>query len=193
MQGLWAGRWLTDVNGLSRPEVASGLACMAMVLTVAAPCWGMLTQWLRKRMRLTRAAACAALALLSTEALLLAPTGLPPVLPWSLFAVFGGMTVLSYSVLADHFPSAAIGRANGALNVLHIGCSFAVQLGVGQVIALWPPAAGRYPLQAYRTGLLLPFALQIMALLWFAWPRHSPRHGRGSAAQEPSLPSMGRP
>ena len=98
------------------------------------------------------------------------------------------MTVLSFSVLAEHFPSAAIGRANGALNVLHIGCSFAVQLGVGQVIALWPLAAGRYPLQAYQAGLLLPLALQTMALLWFAWPRRSSDRGQRSAAQEPSLP-----
>ena len=176
VQGLWAGPWLADVNGLSRPEVVSDLAFMAMVLIVAAPCWGVLTQRLRQRVRLTRVAAGAACVLTAAETLILARTGLPYILPWCLFALFGGMSVLSYSVLAEHFPAAAIGRANGVLNVLHIGCSFAVQLGVGGVIALWTPTAGRYPAQAYQAGLLLPLALQIMALLWFAWPRRVP-HG----------------
>ena len=175
VQGLWAGPWLADVDGLSRPEVASDLACMAIVLIVAAPCWGVLTQRLRGRMRLANVAASAALVLIAAEALILSRTGLACILPWCLFALFGGMSVLSYSVLAEHFPAAAIGRANGALNVLHIGCSFAVQLGVGQVIALWPPVAGRYPAQAYQAGLALPLVLQAMALLWFAWPRGAPQ------------------
>ena len=170
IQGLWAAPWLADVNGQSRPEVASDLAYMAAVLIVAAPCWGFLTQRLRSRMKLTRVVAGAALVLIATEALILSRTGLPCALPWCLFALFGGMSVLSYSVLADHFPSAAIGRANGMLNVLHIGCSFAVQLVVGQVIAMWPPVAGRYPAEAYQAGLLVPVLLQVIALLWFAWP-----------------------
>ncbi len=173
VQGLWAGPWLADVNGRSRPEVAGDLACMAVVLIVAAPCWGLLTERLRGRIKLTHVAAGAAVVLIAVETLILAHTGLPCELPWCLFALFGGMSVLSYSVLADHFPAAAIGRANGVLNVLHIGWSFAVQLVVGQLIALWPPVAGRYPVQAYQAGLLLPVLLQLMALLWFAWPRPS--------------------
>ena len=181
VQGLWAGPWLADVEGLSRPEVASGLACMAVALIVAAPCWGMLTQRLRPRMRLTSVAAAAALALIAAEALIVSRpvllTALPSALPWSLFALFGGMSVLSYSVLADHFPASAIGRANGALNMLHIGGSFAVQLAFGQVIALWPRAAGHYPAHAYQAGLLLPVTLQLAALLWFAWPRRAPVAG----------------
>ncbi len=175
VQGLWAGSWLADVDGLSRPEVASDLAAMAAVLIVAAPCWGVLTQRLRSNIKLTRVAAGAACVLITAELLILSRTGLPCSLPWCLFALFGGMSVLSYSVLAEHFPAAAIGRANSLLNVLHIGCSFAVQLGVGQVIALWPPDGGRYSAQAYQAGLSLPIVLQAMALLWFAWPRHCPQ------------------
>jgi len=175
VQGLWAGPWLADVDGLSRPEVASDLAYMAIVLIAAAPCWGVLTQKLRGRMSLAHVAATAALVLIAVEAVILFRTGLAGILPWCLFALFGGMSVLSYSVLAEHFPAVAIGRANGALNVMHIGCSFVVQLGVGQVIALWPPVAGSYPAQAYQAGLALPLVLQIMALLWFAWPRRVPQ------------------
>ena len=171
VQGLWAGPWLADVDGFARGDVASGLACMAAMLVVAAPCWGMLTQWLRKRVKLPRVAAVTAAVMIGSEALLLAHPGLPSLLPWCVFAMFGGITVLSYSVLAEHFPATAIGRANGALNVGHIGFSFLIQCGIGQVVAYWPPVGGHYPAVAYRAGLLLPMAVQLMALAWFAWPR----------------------
>ena len=171
VQGLWTGPWLADVDGLSRGDVASDLACMAVVLVVAAPCWGMVTQWLRPRIPLARAALAAALVMVGAEALLLAHPGLPSLLPWCVFAVFGGMTVLSYSMLAEHFPVSAIGRANGALNVAHIGVSFLIQLGIGQVVARWAPVAGHYPAAAYKAGLLLPMAVQLAALAWFAWPQ----------------------
>lgn len=171
VQGLWAGPWLADVDGLSRAEVASDLACMAVVLIVAAPLWGALTQRLRGRLPLAQVGAGACALLMATECAVLTTTGFTSVAAWCLFAVFGGMTVLSFSVVADVFPSAAIGRANAALNVLHIGCSFAVQLGIGQIVALWDPVAGHYPAVAYKAGLALPLAMQAAALLWFAWPR----------------------
>jgi predicted MFS family arabinose efflux permease len=171
VQGLWAGPWLADVDGLSRSEVASDLACMAAVLVVAAPCWGLATQWLRRRVPLTRAAAVAALVMVGAELLLLAHPGLPSLLPWCVFAVFGGMTVLSYSVLAEHFPASVIGRANGMLNVAHIGTSFLIQLGIGHVVARWVPVGGHYPAAAYQAGLLLPMTVQLASLTWFAWPR----------------------
>ncbi len=97
--------------------------------------------------------------------------GRPRLLPWGVFAAFGGLTVLGYSVLAEHFPVAAIGRANAALNVGHIGCSFLLQSGIGQILAHWAPVAGHYPASAYRAAMMLPMTLQIMALARFAWPR----------------------
>ncbi len=173
VQGLWAGPWLADVDRLTRPEVADKLAWMAAALVVAAPCWGALTGWLRRRTCLLQAAAVAAMVLMAAEGLILARTGLPPLLPWCLLALFGGMSVFSFSVFAGHFPAGCIGRANGALNVLHIGCSFVVQLGIGQVVALWPAAGGHYPAEAYQAAMLLPLALQACALAWFAWPRRN--------------------
>jgi MFS family permease len=167
IQGLWAGPFLADVDRLSPREVADDLAYMAIVLIVSAPLWGILTQRLRRHIRLTRLAFVAALVLVTAELVILSPVGWPPICAWSVFAAFGGMTVLSYSVLAEHFPAAAIGRANGLLNVLHIGFSFAVQLGIGAIVALWPATAGHYPAQAYVAGLSLPVVLQLFALAWF--------------------------
>ena len=78
---------------------------------------------------------------------------------------------MSFSVVAEHFPTPSLGRANAALNVLHIGASFLIQLLIGQVVALWTPAAGHYPAEAFQAGFLLPIVAQTMALLWFACGR----------------------
>jgi MFS family permease len=182
IQGLWAGPWLADVDGLSRPDVATDLAWMAVALIVAAPCWGVLTAWLRCRVELAKALAGAAALLIGCEAAIVAGCGSGAglyMLPWCGFAFFGGMTVLSYSVVAEHFPAASLGRANAALNVLHVGASFIVQLLVGQVVALWTPVAvGRYPADAYRAALLAIMVAQAAALAWFAWPRQAATGGR---------------
>ncbi|MBV8914833.1 MAG: MFS transporter [Acetobacteraceae bacterium] len=62
------------------------------------------------------------------------------------------------------------GRANAALNVLHTGFSFALQLAIGLIVSLWPSAGEHYPAQAYKAALLLPLTLQVLALLWFVRP-----------------------
>ena len=168
MQGVWAGRWMADVNLLSRAEVTTLLACMAGALIVSAPCWGLLTRWLLRRDRLLAAGPLTGVAAIGVELLIMSGLPVPAVMTWSLFALFGGMTVMSFSVLAHVFPVAALGRANAALNVMQIGCAFALQFGYGQIIVHWPGEHGHYPVQAYRMALLLPIALQLLALAWFA-------------------------
>ena len=173
LQGLWAGPFLAEVNGLSRPQIAADLAWMAVVLILAAPLWGVLTSTLRRGVRLTRVAGAAAALLIASEASILLPARWPS-LAWCLVAAFGGMTVLSYSILAEHFPKASLGRANAALNVVHIGTAFLLQFGVGEIVALWPAAAGHSPPEAYEIGLLLPVGVQVVALSWFLWCRTQP-------------------
>ena len=187
IHGLWAGPWLADVEAMSRPEVMTGLALMGGVLVVAAPCWGFLTEALRRRMPLPLGVLGAAVLLMAVETALLLPHSrlpvmVPVMLPWGLFALFGGMSVLTFAVVAAAVPAASVGRANGLVNVAHIGCSFLVQFGMGQVIALWAPQAGHYPAPAYHAALLLPFALQAAALVWFVWRFRAallPRRSKG--------------
>ncbi|MBN9161921.1 MAG: FAD-dependent monooxygenase [Myxococcales bacterium] len=95
----------------------------------------------------------------------------PAWLPWIPIASIGAGTVLSYAILAEQFPKTASGRANGALNLLHIGCAFAVQVGVGYVVELWPVEASLHPPMAYQTALTINLALQMAAFLWFVRPR----------------------
>ena len=106
----------------------------------------------------------------------------PAWLPWIAIAAIGAGTVLSYAILSEMFPKSASGRANGALNLLHVTAAFAVQYAIGLVIQLWPAEAGHYPEEAYRTAFGLNLALQAVAFLWFIRPerktalQHLPAH-----------------
>ncbi|MCL4765416.1 MAG: MFS transporter [Hyphomicrobiaceae bacterium] len=172
LQGLWAGPWLADVEGLQRHDVVSTLLAMAIALSASALILGTAGDLLRRRgvSLSTSFAVAAGFALLAQLALVLR-WPVPTWLPWIAIAGMGAGTVLSYAILAELFPKAASGRANGALNLLHIGSAFAVQVGIGFIIGLWPVDAGRYPPVAYQTALGINLALQIAAFLWFVRPR----------------------
>ena len=100
----------------------------------------------------------------------------PAYVLWAAVAAFGAMTVLSYAILGEFFPKESVGRANAALNLLHIGGAFVLQSAIGFVIDCWPAnAAGHYPDVAYQAGLALPVGLQLITLLWFARSALVPR------------------
>ncbi len=87
---------------------------------------------------------------------------------WGAVGAFGCMGVLSYSILDSMFPAALVGRANSALNVLHLTAAWAVQAGMGAVIGRWAAGQqGQYPVLAYRAAFAMPLAVQIAALAWF--------------------------
>jgi hypothetical protein len=80
----------------------------------------------------------------------------------------GSATVLSYAILAEYFVKEVAGRANAALNLLHIGGAFALQSGIGLIIQAWPAdAVGHYPAAAYAAAFLAAIVLQAACLMWF--------------------------
>jgi hypothetical protein len=94
----------------------------------------------------------------------------PAWLPWVTIAATGAGTVLSYAILSEMFPKSASGRANGALNLLHVTAAFAIQYAVGLVVQHWPAGNGHHPPEAYQTALGLNLVLQASAFLWFIRP-----------------------
>lgn len=175
LQGLWAAPWLRDVDGLAPATVVGLLGSMAFVLSVSALALGTATDHLRAMgIRTDTVLAATFAASLVAQIALVLETSVPPVVPWSVIAIAGVATVLGYTVLGEIFPRHASGRANGALNLLQVGAAFAVQSLFGAIVALWEPQAGRYPSEAYRTGLVFFIALQLIALSWFAVaPKHA--------------------
>jgi hypothetical protein len=86
-----------------------------------------------------------------------------------LVAITAG-TVLSYAILSEMFPKSASGRANGALNLLHVTAAFAIQYAIGLVVQQSPAEGAHYPPEAYQTALGLNLVLQAAAFLWFIRP-----------------------
>jgi MFS family permease len=172
LQGLWAAPWLKDVAGFDRATVVQHLGVMAIALSISALLLGAAADRLRRIGVRTEVVLASTLALSMTAQLaLLLGCPLPSHLIWAVIAGAGAATVLSYAILASYFPREASGRANGALNLLHMGGTFLLQCATGFIIEQWPQTGGRYPVEAHQAALAIGLALQLAALLWFAVPR----------------------
>ena len=172
LQGLWAAQWLKDVEGLDRTGVVFHLFAMAVALSFGAILLGVAVDRLRKRgvgpgVLLGLVAAL----FIATQFALVLRLPLPSYLQWAVVAAVGAATVLSFAILAEYFPKELAGRANGALNLFHITAAFAVQYATGVVLQHWTPQDGHYPEIAYQTAFALNLALQVVAWIWFMFPR----------------------
>ena len=169
IQGLWAARWLVDVNQFESGTVLDELLVMAIGLTLGGFAIGAVTTLLgRLGISETEVFAGLCLVFVGLQRTLLIGVALPAALLWGLLGAAGAINVLSYSILDTMFPATMVGRANSALNVLHLGAAWAIQAGMGLIIAQWPAdRAGHYPLAAYQAGFAFPIMLQMAGLFWF--------------------------
>jgi MFS family permease len=101
---------------------------------------------------------------------LVAQWPLPPFVAWMVIGAAGAATVLSFAILGERYPKEMSGRANAALNLLHVGGAFVLQSAIGFIIALWPPTDGAYPAEAHRAAMASMLVLQLVALAWFVLP-----------------------
>lgn len=168
LQGLWAALWLRDVEGYDRAATVDTLLLMACALSAGALVLGHAADRLRRVgvSQSTVLAIATALSVLAQLALVMR-WPVSPLFPWLVIAALGAATVLSYAILSETFPKAVSGRANGALNLLHVAMAFAVQAGIGRIVELWPLVDGRPPLAAYQAAFSVNLALQAIALVWF--------------------------
>ena len=183
LHGLWAAPWLRDVAGLDQPAIVQHLFVMAMAACGGAFFVGFgADRFGHGRGRTETFLAIAAVLFIAAQMALALGWPIPTALTWAIVAGVGAATVLSFAILAEHFPGEIAGRANAALNLLHVGGAFVLQSGIGIVIEQWTPEGGRYPTVAYQTAFAFIIALQIAALLWFMRPGHAMRvvsHERG--------------
>jgi MFS family permease len=172
LQGLWAAQWLKDVEGLDRAGVVFHLFAMAVALSLGAILLGVAADRLRRRgVGPEVLLGLVAAVFIATQFGLILHLPLPSYLQWAVVAAVGAATVLSFAILAEYFPKQLAGRANGALNLFHIAAAFVVQYATGVVLQHWTPQAGHYPEIAYQTAFALNLALQVVAWIWFMFPR----------------------
>ncbi|MCP3394947.1 MFS transporter [Bradyrhizobium sp. CCGB12] len=171
LQGLWASPWLTDVEGFDRASLVRQLLIMSIALSGGAWLLGTTVHYLKRReIGPETILATVAVLLIAAELALILQAPLPSVLPWSVVAIVGTATAVSFAVMADYFPPELAGRANGALNVLHFGWAFLAQYATGLILEQWPTEDGHRSVVAYQVAFGLNVLIQVWALVWFAVP-----------------------
>ena len=174
LQGLWAAPWLRDVDGLDRASVVQHLSVMAVSICASALLLGVVANRLRRRGFKTELVLAPTLgASMIAQAALVLGWPIPSLLLWSLIAAAGAATVLSFAILSEYFPKEMSGRANAALNLLHVGAAFVLQSATGLIIEQWPEVRGIYPAEAHQLAMGASLGLQLAAFAWFALPLRS--------------------
>lgn len=166
VQGLWMGPWLRDMAHLSRIDAANALMAGTMAMVAGALAFGALTDYLRKRgYRPLLVCGAGIWCFLLFQCLMIADTGINPMIVAVGFSFFGTATTMNYAVVAQSVPPHLTGRVSTSFNLLVFLLAFVLQWGIGSVINLWTPAGGAYPAAAYRSALAILLALQLPGLL----------------------------
>jgi MFS family permease len=94
---------------------------MSISLSLGALLLGILTDRLRQRaVRPQAMLAYAALIFIAAQIALMFDLPFSWYMAWSAIAGIGAATVVSYSVVAEYYPTEILGQANAALNTFHI-------------------------------------------------------------------------
>ena len=141
---------------------------MALALCGGALLFGILAERLHRHGVRTQAVLAAVGALfIAAQLALILRLPVPSYLVWAIVGSVGAATVLSFTILAEYFPSEIAGQANAALNILHIGGAFILQYAIGLIVDVWGSKAGHYPTIAYQTAFTIILCLLVTAWSWF--------------------------
>ncbi|NYZ12534.1 MFS transporter [Azospirillum sp. RWY-5-1] len=135
VQGLWAGPYLMDVEGLDRQAAANTVSLVGLAMAAGFGLTGTAARALSLRgvpLAMTSAATMAGF--LVMQVVILSGLPLPLWLSWALYGFFGASGVISYATVTAQFPPHLSGRANTAMTLTMFGWAFLTQLGIGAVL-----------------------------------------------------------
>jgi predicted MFS family arabinose efflux permease len=166
-QGLWVGPWLRDVGGAAPGRVVDGLLAIAFGWIVGNVAGGFVLDWLLRRGWCGETVFGLLMALFLATQLGLLLDGAAGLWLWPCAILLGSAGNLGYAVLSAQVPARLVGQANSLTNLLLFIVAFAVQFGIGRIIAAWPETApGLYAPAAHRAALLALVPPQAATLLW---------------------------
>jgi len=181
MQSLWVGPYLRDVTGLDAAEAAAFVSLIGFAMMAGCVGFGALARAL-ERFGLTVNAFCGiGMGLfVVVQLLIMLQAPIPNAVLWIAYGVFGSTGILSYAVLAEHFPAHMIGRANTTLTLVLFLLIFGFQVGIGAVLNRWPVEGGHYPAAAHLTAWAILVLLQLAGAVWYCLPKRAPaKHAVG--------------
>jgi sugar phosphate permease len=171
IQGLWAGLWLRDVAALTPNHTASVLLILNVGMTAGFIGIGAIADFLQRRgVSLAAVMTAAVTVFILVQAAIVAEVDVTGVWLWALFGFLANSSILTYPIIAGHFPIEYAGRANTAINFISFIGAFAAQYAVGGIIDLFPSGpGGTYIPAAYRAAFGTLLALQIAGFLWYLY------------------------
>ncbi|GAB7535048.1 MFS transporter [Burkholderia sp. 3C] len=183
MQSLWVGAWMRDVMGFAPHEAAALVSVIGLAMMAGSVGTGVAARWLEGHGVSVYAFCGIGMGcFVLTQIAIMLGAPLPAGVLWAAYGAFGGIGILSYAILAEHFPVHLIGRANTTLTLVIFVLIFGFQLGVGAVLSQWPTQGGHYPRAAHLVAWGVLVALQIAGAIWYVLPG---RPGRARTGVEP--------
>ena len=173
VQGLWASRWMTVLEGMSRAEIATRLTWISGTMLVGFLFMGFFaTKLVHRGIKLEKIY----LGAMAVSAILLGIIASQPTfagyLLWPVLGFCFSLSNVSYSLVAQAFPPALSGRANTALNLLVFAGAFGLQWGIGGLVDTLQ-ANGWTADTAFRTAFFTLLGGQLLALVWMFLPRRT--------------------
>ncbi|WP_223165036.1 MFS transporter [Massilia frigida] len=190
LQGLWMGRWLSDVAHFSDAAVAYLLYLSMAAVIFGAIAVGMITEWAGRRGVKPLDVAAVGVGLFVLVQIGIVLNFKPGFQTLSvLFTLIGTITGIEYAIVARSMPPSLTGRAATCLNLLIFIGAFLVQAGFGQVLGLWQAnVLHQYPASAYQAAFGILVLLQLPGLVLYVRRRGSVAasaraqgHGEGAA------------
>jgi len=176
MQGLWLGPWFNRVVGLSHLQSANYLLVIAVSMI-----FGFLSGGLFSKIATKFGLALATIVVIGIGIHILTQIGIIMNLftthyfIWFIFGYFAQVTLVNYSILAQHFGPKISGRALTAANILVFLFAFVVQYLFGVVVHYWPRITGSDIKVGFKVGLTALVVLELIALIWYVAYRPSPK------------------
>ncbi|MBP7050490.1 MAG: MFS transporter [Phycisphaerae bacterium] len=165
---LWSGPYLMHCYGLSKAQAGTLLSMIAWGMVIGGPVLGLLSQRVlksRKKTLILSMSVLAALLLLTT----LLPANLPhaALVGWLfLFSVCSSaIVIMGFTATKELFPVEIAGTAIGTVNFFPFFGGAVYQPILGSILDLYGKNdAGQYPVEAYRTLMLVLLLTALAAL-----------------------------
>ncbi len=175
MQSLWVGAFLRDVALAGADHAAARAATLVSVLGAAFIVgnlgFGALARVLERRgVSVYLSSGVTMLLFVVVQGMIAARVPLPQGVLWAAYGALGGTGILTYAVLAEHFPARLLGRVNTTFTLVIFLAIFALQVAIGAALGRWPVHDGHYSAAAHRTVWAWLVVMQVVAAVWYFMP-----------------------
>ena len=168
MQGLWLGPWMTNVVGFTHFESANYLLVIAVSMIFGFLSGGLFSN-IAHKLNVTLAAVVATgigIHILTMVAIALNFTTAHYII-WFIYGYFAQVTLVNYSIIAQHFGPKISGRALTAVNILVFLFAFIVQYLFGVIVHYWPRLMDATKADGFIVGMWALIILNSLGIIWY--------------------------